>query len=135
MFPIYCGDTQLQSVCSHHKPVLAVTSKRGRSLLSGKNPSSRLGWKNHLLSEDTKLKFLLCACLLVFSVHQKMFLSMTTVIFRNFPLKVLKIYHHSFFFNSENLLSSIEQCMVPAFILPVREVSLILRHLQQDGGR
>ena len=56
----------------YHKPVLAVTSKRGRSSRLGKNPSSRLGWKNHPLSEDTKskLKFSLCIMLLVFSASK-----------------------------------------------------------------
>ena len=39
----------------YHKPVSAVTSKRGRSSLSGKNPSSRLGriilfWKTENLN-------------------------------------------------------------------------------------
>ena len=38
------------------------------------------------------------------------FLLLTTIIFWNFSPKVLKIYRQLFFFNSENLLSSIEQC-------------------------
>ena len=84
----------------HHKPVSAVTSKRGRSSLLGKNPSSRFG----RIIPFRKTKNLNCRSLCMSLVFKLFTLPW------NFSRKVLKIYRQVFFFNSKNLLSSIEQC-------------------------
>ena len=47
-------------ISPYHKPVLSVTSKRGRSSISGKNPSSRFG--RIILFWKTKNLNCCCAC-------------------------------------------------------------------------
>ena len=56
---------------------------------------------------------------------------MTTIIFWNFSPKVLKIYRQVLFFNSENLLSSIEQCV---FYFPFGKFHLDIRNKMADNS-
>ena len=53
---------------------------------------------------------------------------MTTIIFRNFSLKLLNIYHQVSFSNTENLLTSIEQCTWLHLYLPFGKFHLGLLH-------
>ena len=85
--------------------------------------------KNHPLSKGKKIELSLCMSLVFCALRNVSFnnnnhiLKFVTESFENLP--------SSFFFNSENNLSSIEQCTWVHFLLPVWEVSF--RHSQQDG--
>ena len=62
-----------------------------------------------------------------------MFLLMTTIIFWNFPPKVLEIYRQVFF-NSENLLSSIEQCTWLPLYFPFVKFNLDIHNKIADNN-
>ena len=93
-------------VCTYHKPVLVVTSKRGRSFLSGKNLSSC--FRRIIPFLKTKFKLLLCM-LLVFCALRNISFNDDNHILKFFT-KGFQNLLSSFFFSSENLLSSTEQC-------------------------
>ena len=87
--------------------------------------------KNHPLLEDRKSKLVLWISL-VFRASTNIFL-MTTIIFWNFSSKVLKIYHQNVF-NSENLLSSIDQCtenFIQTFKTRWKVITVLLLHLKE----
>ena len=76
----------------YHKPISAVTSKRGRSSLSGKNPFSCFG-RIILKTQNLNCR---CAMLLVFGASRSISFNDDNHILKFFT-EVLKIYCQVFF--------------------------------------